>query len=270
MRKLLLFVLITLAGFALPANADWRRWLWYDPLLSEVGGNHRMLADLNYQYQINRMAAGLTPRFYPGGSHLYAGGYRGESGQPIGRTERTIETTAACAAIGAAAGGLKGLLYGAGGCLAGNVLYDVVSGRKVRKLREAEARMIQAQTEEREAKVQRETEEARQRANREAANEAKYAERDRRGGFHKNLTPFPIRFTCGGVDEVINHDRRVWLPEPSCNGGYAVQVLEPSGDMPGVREGRELGDGRFRSAISEDGRGWVYYYERPTHRGGAR
>lgn len=199
----MLFCLITLAGFALPANAQWQRWLGYDPLQERVADNLGLVAELNAQYEINRVAMGLAPRgyLYAGG---YRGGYRGEYGEPIGRRERTVETTAACAAIGVAAGGLKGLLYGAGGCLAGNVLYDVFSGRKVRKLREAEARMIQTEAEREEREAERQ-----------AKVHAEREERQQTATLYNNRTGRPVNVLDGNDRvAVMQSGETIELPEP--------------------------------------------------------
>lgn len=275
MKKALLFVLSTLVGllFIQPANAQgWRRWLGYDPLQEQVADNLSMVRELNAQYDINRALVGLSPRGY-----LYAGGYRddyrGEYGQPIGRTQRTIETTAACAAIGAAAGGLKGLLYGSGGCLAGNALYDIFSGKKVQKLREAEARMIQAEAE----REEREAKEAQQRADHEAKAEAErraeLEERQLKGGYLRNSSRrWNLEVTdCASADRPMTRVR-VFVLRPgqrmSAIGaicGYEGTFFVRSTSVAGVVDEQVAA-----FIISDDAGGWVFHLPevRQSQRGG--
>lgn len=225
-------LLITLAGFVPPANAQWGYgYCERYPASCLVQGNLDLVENTVNQGRWARVlqlanrpidhaldqAGGYVGDYYPSG-------YRDGYGRP-----RQVDC----------------------------------SKRKLNRREQETCEANAAERERREAEAQARADDQNRRAER--------AERDRRGGYHKSLIPFPVHLVCGDVDVVINPGRKLWLPEPSCNGGYRVVALEPAGDMPGVREDRELGDGRFRSTISEDGRGWVYFYDQPaTRRGGAR
>lgn len=188
--KKTLFALIALAALAPLVHAQ----------CFERSSLGQIMAGPCVQHQANRAYARVGPLI---NAVTGPGGYGGYSTYSttvgsIGRRERTIETTAACAAIGAAAGGFKGLLIGSGICLAGNATYDIVSGRRIRKLREHESRAFQAQAEQEEQTRERESQNRATEARTEQVRAETEAERIRNGRWVFNRTGQFVRLFDNG------------------------------------------------------------------------